>query len=135
MKFFLKSVVAVALILSLNSCSKDDDESTDSKTNAKITVTDANGPVSGMVVYVYDQSTWGVIGDEPNFANGQVSTDKQGIATFSNLEYTNIFNEINNNQNNMRFSAHYSLKGVKKTKVITITFNKGESKTGALLLN
>ena len=135
MKSILKSVLALTLVLSLNSCSKDDDAATTAMTNAKITVTDANGRVSGMVVYVYDETTWEVIGDDPIFAEGQASTDEQGIATFSNLEYPTTFNDINNNQNTMRFSAHYSLNGVEKTKVTAITFTKGESKTGTLLLN
>ena len=45
------------------------------------------------------------------------------------------FNEINNYQNTFRFSAHYTVGGISKTKVVAITFNKGDNKTETLTLN
>src|SRR5690606_6713290 len=99
------------LVLTATSCSNDDD-STSSKTNAKINLTSASGSVSGITVYVYDETTWEVTGDNPLFADGQAASNDEGVATFSNLEYPNVFNDINNNQNTMRFSAHYSRNGV-----------------------
>lgn len=131
MKALRLTILAMTVLLSFNSCSKDDSN----KTNATIKVTDSKGPVSGIVVYVYEETQWSVIGDDPQFAQGQASTNSDGVATFSNLEYNLVFNGINNNQNTMRFSAHYTINGVKKTKVTAITFSKGDSKTGSLYLN
>ncbi len=133
MKTLLKTALALTLFLSLSSCSKDEVPAT--VTNAKIMVIDSNGPVSGMVVYVYDETTWNVIGDDILFAKGQAVTDAIGQAIFPNVEYTTAFNDINNNQNTMRFSAHYTKDGVEKTKVTAISFTKGESKTGTILLD
>ena len=133
MNFIKKTFLALTVLVALNACSNDDDAA--SKTNAKITVTSANGPVSDMVVYVYDETTWEVIGEDPLFAQGQAATNSEGVATFSNLEYPTAFIDVNNNQNTMRFSAHYTINGVDKVKFIPITFTKGDSKTGTLVLN
>ena len=46
-----------------------------------------------------------------------------------------VFNDLNNNQNNFRFSAHYTLNGTSKKKVTAITFNKGEQKTATIILD
>ena len=134
MNLIKKSVFALGLLATLSACSGDDSTEA-AKTSATITVTSAQGPVANMVVYVYDETQWSVIGDNPNFAQGQASTDEQGNATFSNLEYPAVFHDINNHQNTMRFSAHYALNNVQKTKVVAITFNKGEQKTGMLHLD
>ena len=86
-------------------------------------------------MYVYDEDKWEMMGDSPNMATGQAASDENGVARFSNLEYPTVFNQINNNQNTMRFSAHYSLNGVNKTKVKAITFSKGDSKSTTLYLD
>jgi len=135
MKSKISIISFVFLLLTLNfACTKDEDES--EKTKATIVLKNANNqPVSGIVVYAYSQDTWQVIGDVPLHAEGQASSDSNGNAVFNNIEYTNVFTDLNNNQNTFRFSAHYSLNGVNKRKVVAITFNKGDNKTETLILN
>lgn len=131
------TLIALVCILAISSCKKDEKEDPQPQTvtNAKITLTSANGPVEGIVVYVYDEDKWEVMGDSPNMASGQAASNSEGVARFSNLEYPTVFNTINNNQNTMRFSAHYSLNDVNKTKVKAITFQKGDSKSATLHLD
>lgn len=96
-------------------------------TKATITLKNASGAAaSGITVYAYDQDTWKVMGDDPFFADGEVTSDANGIAEFTNLEYPTTFNEINKNQNNFRFSAHYAINGVNKAEVASITIQKGD---------
>lgn len=134
---FLKAVLFTLVIGSAISCSKDNDNGVATQvTNANIILKKSNGDAaSGIVVYAYDQSTWDVLGDNPLFAEGQASSNSNGNAFFSNLEYPTSFNAVNNNQNTFRFSAHYSFNGVNKKKVIAVTFNKGDQKTETLILN
>jgi len=131
------NLLALAVVLAFSSCKKDEKDEPTPKTvtNAKITLNSANGPVEGITVYVYDEDKWEIMGDSPNMATGQAASDENGVARFSNLEYPTVFNQINNNQNTMRFSAHYSLNGVNKTKVKAITFSKGDSKSSSLYLD
>lgn len=131
MKKALFAFAAFTTIAAL-SCKKSD---TTTSTKATITVNSAKGPVSGMTVYAYTEETWSVIGDNPQFAEGQATSNASGIATFNNLEYPTAFNSINNNQNNFRFSVHYTLNNTDKTKYISITVAKGSSVTGTILLN
>ena len=115
------------------SCSKNGDSPT---TKATILLTTSSGkPASGITVYAFDQDKWSIIGDDPLFADGSAASDTSGKAIFTNIEYTNVFNAINNNQNTFRFSAHYSIGGVNKTKVSAVTFVKGDQKTISLQLN
>lgn len=136
---FLKSSILALITTFTISCSKDEDKPTESVlpvTKATIVLKKTNGDfASGITIYAYDQSKWGVTGDNPTFANGQAASDTSGNAVFSNIEYTNVFNDLNNNQNNFRFSAHYTLNGTSKKKVATITFNKGEQKTATIILD
>jgi hypothetical protein len=121
----------------LSACSSDDDSASDnSKTKATITLKNASGEaVSNIVVYAYDETTWEVIGDNPLFADFQAASDSQGISNFENIFSVIAFSEINNFQNTFRFSAHYTLNGNAKTKNIAITFAKGETKSGTIILN
>ncbi|ELV7526166.1 hypothetical protein QMU91_002391 [Flavobacterium psychrophilum] len=135
---FFKATILTLITIFTISCSKDDDEKKVETpiTKATIILKKTNGDfVPGIVVYAYDQSKWQVTGDNPTFADGQASSDANGNAVFSNIEYTNSFNDLNNNQNTFRFSAHYSLNGVNKTKVTSITFTKGEQKTQNVILD
>ena len=136
---FLKTALLVVVTIFSISCSKDDDEKQTVEstiTKATLVLKKTNGDfVPGIVVYAYDQDTWQVMGDNTNFADGQASSDANGNAVFSNIEYPTSFNDVNNNQNTFRFSAHYSLNGVDKTKVTAITFKKGEQKTQTVLLD
>lgn len=130
-----KILFLFAFIGILSACSSDDN-STAKVTKATLALKDASGQsVSGITVYAYDQDTWEVIGDNPLFAEGQAASDANGNAIFNNIEYANSFNDINNNQNTFRFSAHYTLGGTAKTKVTAITFTKGEQKTESVTLN
>ncbi len=131
MKKALLTLSAFATITSL-SCKKSDSTSA---TKATITVNDAKGPVSGMTVYAYTEDTWAVSGDKPQFAEGQASSDANGRAIFNSLEYPTAFTSINNNQNNFRFSVHYTLNSTDKTKYISISVAKGSSVTGTISLN
>lgn len=132
-KVLLLAVVALALLIG-SSCSSDDKKE-EKTTNAKILVLGPNGVATNMVVYVYDEITWDVIGDNTSFADGQAATNAEGVATFTNLEYPNTFNANNNNQNTMRFSVHYLKNGVHKTAVTPITFMKGDTKSETIILN
>jgi hypothetical protein len=134
--FYKATLFALLTILTI-SCSKDDDNEVQKPiTSVNLILKKSNGDlVPGIIVYAYDQDTWQVMGDNPNFSNGQAASDTNGNATFANLEYPTIFNDINNNQNTFRFSAQYSLNGVSKKKVTTITFQKGDQKTQNVTLD
>lgn len=120
----------------LTACSSDDSSSDNSKTKATIALKDVSGnPVSNVVVYAYNETTWGVIGNNTLFADFQAAADGQGIATFENIFSDTSFNSINNYQNTFRFSVRYTLNGNNKIKFIAVTFTKGESKTGTIILN
>jgi hypothetical protein len=128
-------IFLVVSLIVFSACSKDDNDST-ATTNSVITLTDTNNAaVSGVTVYAYGETTWQVLGDNALFADFQATSNSEGKVTFSNLDSETNFNTINNNQNNFRFSAHYLKNGVNKKKVISITFNKGDSKTGTILLD
>src|SRR5690606_1968516 len=99
MKLFKQTVLVLTAILALNSCSSDDGES--KRTNATISLKQAGEPAQGVTVYVYDEDTWSMIGDDPFFALGESVSDSNGKAKFSNLEYGLTFNDINNNQNTL----------------------------------
>ena len=104
------------------------------KTNSTIQLTDSNNKaVSGVIVYVYTNTHWQVIGDNTLFADGQSASDNNGKTVFSDMEYAAAF--ITSNQETFTFSAHYSLGGVNKTKTKSITFSKGDSKTDTMILN
>jgi hypothetical protein len=128
------SFLSLLTVVFLTSCSKDkEDENT---TSATIILKDSNNrAVSGIEVYAYDQSKWTVVGDEPNLATFQSASDDDGIAIFNNLYNPIYFSEINNYTNTFRFSAHYSLNGVNKTKVKAVSFKMGESKTETIILD
>lgn len=134
MKNILRLPIIALTLLLVISCSSDD-EKVAKITSAKIVVKDENGPVSNLVVYAFDETTWDVIGNDPSFANGQAATDSDGVATFANLEYPTTFNSINNNQNTFHFAVHYSTTQQSITSYIALTFTKGESKTGTINLN
>ncbi len=105
------------------SCTKTDNLPT---TTATITVKNILGPVSGITVYLYDQDTWKIHNDNPLFAIGEATSDADGKAVFSNIEYPTVFNSTNNFQNNLRFSAYYEIFGINKKKVKSVTVNKGD---------
>lgn len=136
MKAILFSLLLLAT-LSFAACKKDDKATPQSQiTNATITLKNTNGTAaSGITVYAYDQDTWGVLGDDAQFADGQATSDASGNAEFSNIEYTNSFTSLNNNQNNFRFSAHYTLGGASKKKVSSVTVNKGNHVTLTITLD
>jgi len=125
----------------LSACSSNDDSASDSavdnsKTKATIILKNASGAaVSNIVVYAYDETTWEIIGDNPLFADFQAASDSQGISNFENIFSDSAFRPSNNFQNTFRFSAHYTLNGNAKTKNIAITFTKGETKSGTIILN
>jgi hypothetical protein len=133
MKKFLFLFLSCAV---LTACSSDDSSSTNSTTKAVIILKSTNGaPVSNVVVYAYDQINWEMSGDETFFADFQASSNSEGSATFNNIFSDTGFNQINNFTNTFRFSAHYALNGINKTKVVAITFQKGDSKTETITLN
>ena len=135
---YMKKLIFLFLSFAvLSACSSDDDSTSDnSKTKATITLKNSSGDaVPNIVVYAYEQDTWEVIGDQPLFADFQASSDSQGIATFANITSQTNFNDINNNTNTFRFSAHYTLNGASKKKVIAITFKKGDTKSETIILN
>jgi hypothetical protein len=140
MKFNLlkKSILVLITIFSI-SCSKDEKETTQTVatiTKCTLILKKTNGEVvPGVTVYAYSQGKWDAFGDNSNFADGQVASDATGTVAFSNIEYTATFTEGNNNQNNFRFSAYYSVNGVNRKKVTTITFNKGDQKTQTVILD
>lgn len=120
----------------LTACSSDDSSSSTSKTKAVITLKYSNGAVvPNVVVYAYNQTNWEMSGDEIFFSDFEASSDSEGMATFDNIFTDTSFHEINNYTNTYRFSAHYTLNGVDKTKVVAITFKKGDSKTETIILN
>ena len=136
---YLKMLI-LGLVFVTFSCSKDKEAEVVKPvvqiTKATLVLKKTTGEVvSGITVYAYEQSKWQVTGDNPTFASGQASSDASGNAIFSNLEYTNTFTDLNNNQNNIRFSAYYTLNGVNKKKVTAITFNKGDQKTQNIILD
>ena len=133
----MKNIFTLLLLIgTLVACSSDDDAGQDEITSMMITLQNASGETeSGIVVYAYDESTWSVIGDDPQFANFQASSNSDGIATFTNLTTDLTFNELSNNTQTFRFSAHYTLNGNTKTKVKAITFNLGDDKTDTLILD
>lgn len=119
-----------------SSCSSDDDSSNNTVTTAKIKLTNLSGqPVSGIVVYAYDETTWELIGSNPQFAEFQASSDNNGDAFFSNLTSDANFNQINNYIQTFRFTVSYTLNGVEKNKVKAITFNRGDKKTDTIVLD
>lgn len=135
MKRILLLLVAIVTIVA---CKKDDEESSKSSnhTSAVISLEDSSGdPVSNVVVYAYDENTWQVIGDDPFFADFESASDASGIAEFSNLESPTRFNTVTNNTHTFRFSAHYSINGSDRVEVVAITFDKGERKTGKIILD
>ena len=125
------------LIGTLIACSSDDDSgSNDTVTSIELTLEDTNGdPVSGIVVYAYDEDTWSVIGDDPQFADFQASSDSNGVATFSNLTTDLNFSELNNFTQTFRFSAYYTINGNETNKVTAISFNRGDDKTQTVTLD
>ena len=139
MKLNYLKMLILGLVIVTFSCSKDKEEEVKPVapiTKATLVLKKTTGEaVSGITVYAYEQSKWQVTGDNPTFASGQAASDASGNAVFANLEYTNTFTDLNNNQNNFRFSAYYTLNGVSKKKVTTITFNKGEQKTQNVILD
>ena len=80
-------------LLSLTSCS-DDDDSNSVSSKAEITVNENGNPKSGITVYMFD-SNQGPNTDffEPFFSNKTVITESDGKATF-NLQETFDLNEI-----------------------------------------
>ena len=134
----MKKILLLFLTIGiLTSCSSDDDNSSeDNVTSAKITLTNSNGDAqSGIVVYAYNESTWSVIGDDPLFADFEVATGNDGIATFSNLTTDTTFNELSNFTQTYRFSVHYSLNGTDEIKVKAISFDLGDDKTDTIILD
>lgn len=129
-------VFALLLGLAISSCSNEGDSQSQSITNATIIIYDASGALApGITVYAYDKEAWDLSGDNTFYANGQAVSDANGIVLFSNIEYLNTFNALNNNQNTFHFSAHYSVGGVSKTKVLTQVFIKSQQRTLPLTLN
>jgi len=134
----MKKIFTLFLIIgTLIACSSDDDSgSADTVTSIELTLEDPNGnPVSGIVVYAYDEDTWSVIGDDPQFADFQASSDTNGIATFSNLTTDLNFSELNNFTQTFRFSAYYTINGNDTNKVTAISFNRGDDKTQTITLD
>lgn len=134
MKNFFKSLLLATSILFVSSCDSDDEDN--NKTSVTIVLKDSNGNrVPNMVVYAYDESTWSVIGDDPFFASFQSASNTDGEAKFDNVYSETNFTTINNYQNTFRFSAHYSINGVSKKKLVPITLKKGENRTETMILN
>lgn len=133
----MKKIIFMFLLLGIaTACSSDDDSSNSSKTKAIIKLQDSDGEaVSNVMVYAYEETTWEVIGDQTNFADYQAASNNNGEAIFENIHSETAFSELNNYQNTFRFSAHYTLNETEKTKVVSITFNKGDTKTETLILN
>jgi hypothetical protein len=135
----MKKILLLFLTIGiLTSCSSDDDNgpAEDNVTTAKITLNNSSGePQSGIVVYAYNESTWSVIGDDPLFADFEVASGNDGIATFANLTTDTTFNELSNFTQTYRFSAHYSLNGTDRIKVKAISFNLGDDKTETIILD
>jgi hypothetical protein len=128
----MKKLLIITLgifLLTVSSCSKDKNP-----TRAIINLTDVSGtPVSGITVYAYDSGTWDAFGDNVFFADKTVSSDASGKCTFELDDIINLF--AFDSQETIYFSAHYTLNSLEKEKYISITFNEGEEKTGAITLD
>ncbi|MBS1764000.1 MAG: hypothetical protein JSS90_03410 [Bacteroidetes bacterium] len=98
----------------LTSCEKEEITKT---TTANIKQTSATSTVSRITFYTNDQDARNIHGDNKSFATGQPTSNSDGIVVFSKMDYPTVFNSINNSQNNFRFSTHYSVNGIYKTKV------------------
>ncbi|MCD8401302.1 hypothetical protein G1K66_12375 [Tenacibaculum finnmarkense] len=133
MKKFLLLILTIGTLIS---CSSNEDDNLQKKTSAKITLQNSNGEIkSGITIYAYDESTWETIGDKSQFADFQVASGNDGVATFTNLTTDLTFNELSNFTQTYRFSVHYNLNGTDKTKVKAITFNLGDDKSDTIILN
>lgn len=132
-----KNLLLIFVIALLTACSSDDDSGSDDKiTSAEITlINENNEPISGVMVYAYQESTWEVIGDDPNFANFEKVSNDEGIAIFSNLTTDLTFNEISNYQQTFRFSVHYTQNDMEKVKVKAISFDLGDDKSEQIILD
>lgn len=132
-----KNLLLIFVITLLIACSSDDDSGSDDKiTSAEITlINENNEPISGVMVYAYQESTWEVIGDDPNFANFEKVSNEEGIAVFSNLTTDLTFNEISNYQQTFRFSVHYTQNDIEKVKVKAISFDLGDDKSEQIILD
>jgi len=132
-----KNLLLIFVIALLTACSSDDDSGSDDKiTSAEITlINENNEPISGVMVYAYQESTWEVIGDDPNFANFEKVSNDEGIAIFSNLTTDLTFNEISNYQQTFRFSVHYTQNDIEKVKVKAISFDLGDDKSEQIILD
>ena len=131
--YLLPILIFFALFIS---CSTEDDANEEEITSIDIFLEDMNGdPVSDIVVYAYNESTWEVIGDETNFANYQAASDENGKATFKDISGATEFTSINNYQNTFRFSVNYNINGMEKNKVKPITFSLGDNKSETIILN
>ena len=117
------------LLLTVSSCSKEKDP-----TIANIILTDSAGMhVSGITVFAYDSGTWNAFGDNEFFADKTVSSDAHGQCRFELDDIINLF--AFDSQETIYFSAHYSINSVNKQKYISITFKKGQEKTGTIILD
>lgn len=132
-----KNLLLIFVIALITACSSDDDSGSDDKiTSAEITlINENNEPISGVMVYAYQESTWEVIGDDPNFANFEKVSNDEGIAIFSNLTTDLTFNEISNYQQTFRFSVHYTQNDIEKVKVKAISFDLGDDKSEQIILD
>ena len=132
-----KNLLLIFVITLLIACSSDDDSGSDDKiTSAEITlINENNEPISGVMVYAFQESTWEVIGDDPNFANFEKVSNEEGIAVFSNLTTDLTFNEISNYQQTFRFSVHYTQNDIEKVKVKAISFDLGDDKSEQIILD
>lgn len=119
----------------LTSCGEDD-PAVDTITTAPITLQNPSGvPQAGVKVYAYNEITWIVNNDNPNNANFEVTSGSNGIAVFENITSDLVFNVVNEFTQSFRFSAHYTINGVAKTKVISIPFVRGDDKSGVIIFN
>lgn len=126
-------IALFGLFISISSCEKEEE---DEITSLVLTLTDTNNnPVSGVVVYAYDENTWAIIGDDPLFADFQAASNSSGIATFPDLTSATRFSSLNNNTHTFRFSAHYSVNGVNRYKVTAISFVLGDDKSQTVILD
>ena len=135
----LKRIFFISMVITfLNSCSDSDDGATSQQseeTTAEITLKDASGdPVSGIVVYAYNESNWEIHGDNTQFANHQAASNDDGIASF-NLSSDLDFSELNNFTHTFRFSVRYSINDVNEKKLKAITFEEGDSKSEIIILD
>ena len=133
----MKKLFILILTLGLlTSCSTDDSNSDNEITKASIHILNSNNePLKGITVYAFNENTWSTIGNDPRFANFEASSDENGIATFSNLNSDIVFNDLTNYTQNYRFTVHYDQDGEDKSKMIAITFEKGDTKSDKIILN